>query len=383
MINKNNPEYKKLRLKSFLIYHLGPIDGLKRFRKYGSANGKLSWQIFLLGKIDGQKAYDERCKKLSFSRTKEGYIEKYGEEIGIAKYLEKNSKLSVGVAALQKNGYSDEEIKQIKQKHSSNSTTSLENMIKRYGEFEGKKRFEEFINNNFFSCRSIDSWLKRGLTEEEASQAVKKVQTRNLDFFKQKYGEEKAVIKWLNSNKKKAFANTEEYYIDKYGELDGYHKYNEVLKKRIAPLKLEYWENKYGAELGKQKWLDSKVQTIESMHSAVEIEFVSLLYSLLPKDNLKFVGHPINEIKALFFKKNEFNINLCVPDVIINDKIIVEFDGDYWHSLPENVQRDKGKNVLYERRGFHLIRVKEKDYRRDKEECLNNTVQLILQQVQK
>lgn len=47
-------------------------------------------------------------------------------------------------------------------------------------------------------------------------------------------------------------------------------------------------------------------------------------------------------------------------DFLINDtNIIVEMDGDFWHSLPEHVERDKKFDETALRYGYEVIRIKE------------------------
>lgn len=41
--------------------------------------------------------------------------------------------------------------------------------------------------------------------------------------------------------------------------------------------------------------------------------------------------------------------------------LIIEYDGTYWHSLPEKILSDKKRNAAYRRRGFKLLIVKTND----------------------
>jgi very-short-patch-repair endonuclease len=44
---------------------------------------------------------------------------------------------------------------------------------------------------------------------------------------------------------------------------------------------------------------------------------------------------------------------------------VFECDGDYWHSLPEVAESDRRKNEGLAKRGYHLVRVWEKELRSD------------------
>ena len=46
---------------------------------------------------------------------------------------------------------------------------------------------------------------------------------------------------------------------------------------------------------------------------------------------------------------------------IVDTKVIVEMDGDYWHSLPEYVERDAKFDLTAERHGFQVIRIKQSE----------------------
>jgi len=52
--------------------------------------------------------------------------------------------------------------------------------------------------------------------------------------------------------------------------------------------------------------------------------------------------------------------------------LVIECDGDYWHSLPDVVKRDKCKNHWLWRNGFSYIRLKEKDIKKDALKAFDN-----------
>ena len=86
------------------------------------------------------------------------------------------------------------------------------------------------------------------------------------------------------------------------------------------------------------------------------------------------------------FRIDIFKYDFCIPEI----KVIVEFDGLYWHGLMEGQKdvrgvpveevwkRDAEKQKLAEMNGFKVIRVREDEYMKDKEEVLNNIVEDIL-----
>lgn len=56
-------------------------------------------------------------------------------------------------------------------------------------------------------------------------------------------------------------------------------------------------------------------------------------------------------------------INNHAVDIFVSPNICIECDGDYWHSLPEQVLRDLEFNNYCNDNNFVLIRLKEKDIR--------------------
>lgn len=70
------------------------------------------------------------------------------------------------------------------------------------------------------------------------------------------------------------------------------------------------------------------------------------------------------EIDSTIFMQ-EFPIGIYFADFYIPEhNVLIECDGDYWHSLPEVVERDIRKNQYYDDHGFHYIRLSETDINR-------------------
>lgn len=53
------------------------------------------------------------------------------------------------------------------------------------------------------TCRSVEYWIKKGFTEEEAKEKVREIQsTNNIETYIKKYGEQEGIQKWIERNKK-------------------------------------------------------------------------------------------------------------------------------------------------------------------------------------
>jgi len=140
----------------------------------------------------------ETSIKLKKSHTLEGYIEKYGEELGIAKFNERKEK--------------------------SWWSKSLNGFIERYGEIEGQIHYENYCSIRK-DAMSIDGFIIRYGVENgfikynEYINNVKKSHT--LNGYIEKYGEKIGKEKWFNKNKKNSESSR---YID-YNDIDDYKKY--------------------------------------------------------------------------------------------------------------------------------------------------------------
>lgn len=162
---------------------------------------------------EGTRRYNLKVEKDQKKGTLAGYIERYGEVDGPIKYKEKNSRLSVGVDSLQKNGFSDEEIDAIRNTHSTKSAMTLKNFIDRYGEVDGHIKYDVWLSKSKDRCNTnISYWMKRGFTEQESKEIIKERQaTSTLEKFILKYGSEEGTKKYLDVNKRKTknwFGNT-------------------------------------------------------------------------------------------------------------------------------------------------------------------------------
>ena len=56
-------------------------------------------------------------------------------------------------------------------------------------------------------------------------------------------------------------------------------------------------------------------------------------------------------------------LDIYLPDL----KVGIEYDDDYWHSLPEMIERDKKKDNICKEKNIKLIRIKESEWANNKE----------------
>lgn len=145
ILNDRKPTRRDFKnLKYFLLYRKTEsaetwIDLLKELRNYNKDSMSINVFKIRYGKF-WESFYNNRKKDSSHSL--QNLIEKYGKDIGEEKYKKfcssagKNTKLSYYLSK----GMSEEEAKDALKKRQ--TTFSLERCIEKYGEDEGRKRFE-------------------------------------------------------------------------------------------------------------------------------------------------------------------------------------------------------------------------------------------------
>lgn len=315
---------KLLRLKRWYKHLLGPIQGELRYNSRVKRHDE-KYYIFRFGLEEGSNRYREYIRKTATSKTLQGYIEKYGAERGPSLYKEKNAKLSVNLNTLLKNGHSIEEALQIKQKHAKKSAHTLENFNKRYGIKQGEIKYNQYQKRSRVSVRSVKELVERkNYSFEDARKIVRNVQIRNINTFIKKHGEERGTILYDN------------YVKNKTSKLDN------------------------------------------STFSNIQLTFSQSLKETINRPDFKYVGLPFSKSGYIKFSRNKYDLQWCIPDLIINDKFILEFDGDYYHSFSHIKIKDAQKEELLKQMGYIVIRVKEQEFRQNRTTILTNLKEIIL-----
>jgi very-short-patch-repair endonuclease len=59
--------------------------------------------------------------------------------------------------------------------------------------------------------------------------------------------------------------------------------------------------------------------------------------------------------------KYKAQAHICgfIADFLIENSLVIECDGTYWHSLPDRIRRDKIKDVVYKKNGYKVLRLTE------------------------
>lgn len=80
------------------------------------------------------------------------------------------------------------------------------------------------------------------------------------------------------------------------------------------------------------------------------------------------------EVLGIAYEK-QVRIGPYYADILIRSRdLVIECDGEYWHSLPEHVGRDRRRDAYMIGLGFTVIRLPEKEIRKDPEQALSQRV---------
>lgn len=260
---------------------------------------------------------------------------------------------------------------------------TLENFINKYGEIEGKTKWnlyrEKQAESNTFEYKQ----RKYGWTKDQFDQ-YNLSRSQTLENMVERHGEIVGSKKWIEYCERQAFTNTLEYFIEKYGEIEGILKYQEINIQKsssVNPLLLSE-KLKISVESALEVILSREKRNGSIWGSLLEQEFTRNLENAL-NEKLEYTtftkpfGKWINEL------------NSYVIYDIKHKNCIIEFNGDYWHANPnfyhsnaiirgklasEIVNRDKIKMQAAENFGFRQMTVWEFDYKQNKQQTIDKVI---------
>lgn len=186
---------------------------------------------------------------------------------------------------------------------------TLQSMIKKWGEEEGKRRWKEYcdkqaITNTFEYKKETYGWDEKKFKEFNKNRAVTK------DLCIERHGEEEGLKIWEEYCKRQSYTNSIEYFIERYGEIDGKQKYINFAESRLSQ--------------GKSVSC-IRIQCIEYLIEKLKTMFKDKVYT-----NGMYYGE---EEYGFFCSENNRSYSIDFYDNI-ND-IIIEFNGTLWHADPK------------------------------------------------
>lgn len=211
---------------------------------------------------------------------------------------------------------------------------TLSSLIKKYGEDDGKSRWDSYCNlqkvTNTFEYKN----LKYGMSQIEFD-LFNKSRAVTLSNLISKYGKEDGRTRWESYINKQAYTNTLDYYISKYGIEKGTSVYLEINSKKALTL------SNYVKRLGEEKGLIQYEKVIRrfsspNTYSKVSQEFFIELDLLISGLNLTTYYYTKS---GEFGKVLKLSNSYCKLDFYIKElSLAIEYYGVYWHASPRKYQ---------------------------------------------
>ena len=268
---------------------------------------------------------------------------------------------------------------------------SLSDFVKRYGEEEGKKRWE--LRNSRTKTYGLKYAIERHGEEEGKKRweitLAAKIQTMQdrkkikpyrcgltLPEFQNRHGIEVGYEKWLERGRKNAYIRSKKYYTDTFGKTIGEEKWNEY-RLSMNKTSLSSFIKRHGEVDGLLKYQDFLIKSVHSnrFYSKISQELFWLIYNKLDK-NIKTLCKFAELNNEYFFYVKQTWADVIMVDFKCGDKII-EFDGVYWHSLEGRKEIDIMRDEYLISKDYKVLRIKENDYRYNKDNSVNECLKFL------
>jgi len=238
------------------------------------------------------------------------------------------------------------------------SKIELVKIIKKYTKKELRNRIINIATFIKYNVSSEVSWCDRIFLIKN----VLKNDSSSLKSFIIRYGEKDGEKLFLIKN------NKTKPILDCSNITEWKKRYENVGESLDKYIKL------YGEKNGIVKWNEYRNKTIfkKQKYSKISQELFWYVYDILNEKQKKFV-YFAEKNSEYFFRKNK---TIIFADFKLKN-IIVEFDGEYWHSSKETKIRDKIKDNIYYENNCFLLRINERDYLNDKNNVINTVVEFI------
>jgi G:T-mismatch repair DNA endonuclease (very short patch repair protein) len=341
-------------------------------------------QHVLLGLCQGRVLCDfnDRIKLLSTNHTKsnskDSYILRYGETLGILKYEEKNKMCAV----------------------------TLDNLIAKYGIMDGTCRWEHYTQT--LSEKNSKDYVintKGELAWDELC-AKKKSFSREalVDLYGEAEGERLYIERSENmSHTMKRSVKSKEFHEKddvkpnqlKYWLRRGYSEESakEKVKERQSTNLLSRFVSRYGEDVGRAKWEERQLKWQRTLNSKplAEREEINRKKLSTPNCISKAEQELFNSLSREFpnIRQQKYLCGdsfTCSFDMVLADKLI-EYNGTYWHCDPNSYQPDffnkskqqtaasiweydKRKISLAESKGYTVLVIWEAAWNDNKAQCI-------------
>lgn len=265
------------------------------------------------------------------------------------------------------------------------TAVTLENLQKKYGDVDGKIRWEEYRKKQAHTNSFEYKKEKYGWTEDQFK-SYNQSRSITLENMILRHGEDEGIKKWEEYCERQRYTKTKEYLIEKYGNRKGIKKYKEICLKKAEPNDPKVLSKKLGITIDEAVEIICKRGTYK-FTSILEKEFIESIENIIgPLENTS-IRNP--------FGKWCHDLEKYVVYDIKHKKCIIEFNGDYWHANPKIYEesdlirafsaqsiwfKDKIKIETAIKSGFKIKIIWETDFLNDKEKTIKEVCEWILKE---
>lgn len=353
------------RSKESYINKFGDIEGQERYNKVVVERKKRESRKT---RITNKQAYDEddinsgdaiRCMECGFITTRLQWTHfKYkcsGNILSIIEYKKKHQASVIAPNLLQK------------------TKITLDNMIAIYGKIEGLVKWKSYCDKQAKS-NMIDYKTEKYGWDQQNFDDYNKSRSSTLINFIKRHGDSAGLNKWNQYCERQSFTNTLDYFIEREGSIEkGLETYKSINKEKASAHDPYCIADKYNITL------DAALELLSERYSG---NFVSEGEKAFVDDMELQYGYSFPytyKTKQFCLWSAELNSPVFYDMVDTNNKLIIEYYGDYWHANPKKYasdfivkqsgmtakeiwEHDQIKNLTAMNRGFKVIIVWESDY---------------------
>ncbi len=182
------------------------------------------------------------------------------------------------------------------------NTASLQSWIRRYGQQEGRRKFNEYkqrqaYTNSFQYKKEKYGWTKQQFDEYNKNRAV------TLELCIKRHGIQQGTRIYQQYCNRQAYAgNKLQYFIQKYGKVEGQKIYEQIIKQKTI--------------------------TFNNFISSISQQLFEKIAQRLPNQNFNYGNN--GGQKCFMIQNKAYYVDFYHP----KSNKIIEFFGTYWHADP-------------------------------------------------
>lgn len=286
-------------------------------------------------------------KKRKSARNKQYWIEKgYSEEEAIKMAKSRTPGLPEYFLLFKKTATTVEEAEKMSSDWFLSKAITLKNLTEKFGDEEGKRRFDEYRAKQAYS-NTLEYMIEKYGTEKgtEKYYSANKNRAITFDNCVKKHGKEKGSKIWNGYVEKQRTAGISlEYFIEKHGEKVGTEIHAEVNKKKsmsyegfllraagdieVATTKFNECQKKLWESSIKHRGVSRSSQVVfeKIRDKLIELGYLNFYYA---EHNCEWGVNIVNKNRYAYF------------DFFLKDTgKVIEYNGNYYHANPRMYDKD-------------------------------------------